>query len=207
METNPLLFYNCVMRKLIKYIYIIIVVFLFCTSSFAALPQDKKNEITALYNSNNIDEAYSLISKISESERDFEIWYLLANIAQDKGSNVNAVFFLQKSIKLNPDFDKAHYNLGNIYLEEKRYNLAVNEYKHAVRIKKDFPFYYYNMGCAYLGLKDYKSAKNAFEKAIKLKADEADFYYNLAIAHKNLNNDKEVKTAIDSYNKLKDKKL
>ena len=196
------------MKMTIKNLFILITLLTFVLPAFSVESfQDKKKEIIALYNANSLDSAYAEITKITEDKRDYELWFLLANISQDKGNNTNAVFFLQKSINLNQDFDKAHYNLGNIYFEEKRYNLAVNEYKSAIRTKKDFPYYYYNMGCAYLGLKDYKAAKNAFEKAIKIKADEADFYYNLAIAYKNLGNDKEMQNAVDLYNKLKDKKI
>ncbi|MCD7879264.1 MAG: tetratricopeptide repeat protein, partial [Candidatus Gastranaerophilales bacterium] len=152
-----------------------------------------------------LEEAYNMISKITEDERDYELWFLLGNISQDLNNDTNASFFLQKSILLNPEFDKAHYNLGNIYLKEKRYNSAVNEYKLAVKYKKDFPYYYYNLGCAYLGLKDYKNAKNSFNKAIKLNGGEADFYYNLAYAYKYLNDNEQAQKAYSIYKELKNK--
>lgn len=195
------------MSNFLKIIYVLCLIMAFCMPSFSVVSEENKKEIIALYNSNNLDEAYSKITKITEKDRDYELWFLLANISQDKGSNANATFFLQKSIKLNPNFDKAHYNLGNIYLEEKKYNLAINEYKQAVKNKNDFAYYYYNIGCAYIGLKDFKNAKNNFEKAIKLKSDEPDFYYNLAFAYKKLEKQKDMKTALESYNRLKDKKL
>lgn len=166
--------------------------------------EETKKEIIALYNSNQLEEAYSMISKMTENERDYEIWYLLGNLSQDFNNDTNASFYLQKSIIQNPEFDKAHYNLANIYLKDKRYNMAIREYKLAIKYKKDFPYYYYNLGCAYLGLKEFKDAKNAFKKAIALKNDVADFYYNLAYSYKNLGNDKEYQKAIDTYNKLKE---
>lgn len=167
--------------------------------------QEKKREIIALYNSNNLEEAYNQISKITEDERDFMLWYLLGNISQDMGNDTNASFFLQKSILMNPEFDKAHYNLGNIYLKEQKYNSAVKEYKSAIKYKKDFAYYYYNLGCAYIGLKDYRSAKSALKTAIQLNPNIADFYYNLAFVYKNLNNEKEVKKVLEKYNNLKEK--
>lgn len=187
-------------------LFILILVFVFSvSSSFSAQSLDEtKKQIIALYNSNQLEEAHNMISKLTESERDYEIWYLLGNLAQDFNNDTNASFFLQKSIILNPEFDKARYNLANIYLKEKKYNSAIKEYKAAIRIKKDFPYYYYNLGCAYLGQKEYKDAISAFKKAIKLKSDVADFYYNLAYAYKNLNNEKEYQKAIDVYNKLKE---
>ena len=191
-----------------KKIFLILTLFLFfvqCNSCFGEQSfEEKKKEIIALYNSNNLEEAYKMSSAITEDKRDYEIWYLLGNMSQDFGNEENAIFFFQKSILLKPEFDKAHYNLANIYLKEKKYNSAINEYKLAIKHKKDFAYYYYNLGCAYLGLKDYKSAKSEFEKAIKLKSNEANFYYNLAFALKQLKKDKEAKTALETYNKLKE---
>lgn len=168
--------------------------------------EEQKKEIIALYNSNNLDEAYKRISAITEDERDYEIWFILGNLTQDFNNDVNAIFFLQKSIILNPKFDKAHYNLGNIYLKDKKYNSAINSYKEAIKYNKTFPYSYYNMGCAYLGQKQYKDAKKAFGKAIKLKS-EVNFYYNLALAEKNLGNMKKAQEALDIYNKLKENEI
>ncbi len=190
-------------KKSLIYIYIIISFIFIQTCCFAQSLAEKKKNIIAVYNSNNLEEAYNMISSITEDERDYELWYLLGNLSQDLSNNTNAEFFLQKSINMNPEFDKAHYNLANIYLKSGKYNKAIGEYKLAIKYKKDFPYYYYNLGCAYIGIKDYKEAKNNFQKAIKLNNKEADFYYNLAFAEKNLNNEKEAKTALEMYNKLK----
>lgn len=189
----------------ISLILIFSIVFL-SENCFAQVSQDeRKKEIIALYSSNNLEEAYNQISKITEDERDYELWYLLGNISQDMGNDTNASFFLQKSILMKPDFDKAHYNLGNIYLKEEKYNSAINEYKSAIKYKKDFAYYHYNLGCAYIGLKDYKSARNSLKTAIQLNGNIADFYYNLALAYKELKNEKEAQKALDTYNKLKEK--
>lgn len=193
------------MKKILNLFILVLALTLSVNSSFSSQSiEETKRQIIALYNSNQLEEANNMISKLTESERDYEIWYLLGNIAQDFNNDTNASFFLQKSIILNPQFDKARYNLANIYLKEKRYNSAIKEYQAAIKIKKDFPYYYYNLGCAYLGQKEYKEAANAFKKAIKLKADVAEFYYNLAYAYKKLNNEKEYQKAIDTYNKLKE---
>ena len=194
------------MKRLFQLLILFSIVLVSLNQCFAEPSFDeKKKEIIALFNSNNLEEAYNMISKITEDERDYELWYLLGNLSQDFDNDVNASFFLQKSIIMNPKFDKAHYNLGNIYLKDKKYNSAINEYKLAIKYKKDFPYYYYNLGCAHLGLKEYKEARNAFKKAIQLKNDDAKFYYNLAFAYKNLGNEKELKKTLDLYNNLKDK--
>ena len=163
---------------------------------------EQKKEIIAVYNSNNIVEAYNMISKIMEEDRDYELWYILANISQDMNNEENAIFFLEKSIILKPDFDKAHYNLGNIYLKNNKYNSAINEYKLAIKYKKDYAFYYYNLGCAYYKQEEYKYARTALKKAISLKNNEPSFYYNLALVNKKLDRIKDAQEALDKYNEL-----
>lgn len=191
------------MKKLFNIFIIVICLICFVGKSYGAKSFDeKKDYIKALYTSNNLEEAYNEISKITEDERDYELWYLLGNLAQDFNNNTNATFYLQKSILMNDEFDKAYYNLANIYLAEKKYNSAVKEYKKAIKIKKDFAFYHYNLGCAYIGLKEYKLAKKSFKNAIKLKSDVADFYYNLAFVYKTLKDEKNAKINLDKYNQL-----
>lgn len=189
-----------------KKLLFLFILFVFINSSvcFASEEsiEEQKKEIIAVYNSNNLNEAYNMISKITEKDRDFELWYLLANISQDMNKEENAIFFLKKSIALNPEFDKAHYNLANIYLKQNRYNSAINEYKQAIKYKKDFPYYYYNLACAYIEQKDYNEAKSALKKAIYLKNTDASFYYNLAFVNKELNKPKEAEKALEMYNKL-----
>ncbi len=195
-----------VMKKILSTIIIIICFFMSVEKCFSAVSFDeKKQQIIALYNSNNLDEAYRMISSITEEERDYELWYLLGNITQDLGNEVNAVFFLQKSLILNPKFDKAHYNLGNIYFKEKKYNMALNEYKSAIKYKKDFAYYYYNLACAYIALNEYGKAQSELKKAIKLKSDDCNFYYNLAYAYQNDKKEEEAQKYFDLYKKLKTK--
>jgi len=166
-------------------------------------PVEIKKDIIAAYNSNDLDGAYKLISRVMEKDRDYEIWYLLGNLSQDINNNdENAIFFYKKSLNLNPEFDKVHYNLGNIYLKQKKYNSAINEYKYAIKYKKDYPYYYYNLGCAYFEQKEFNGAKVAYKKAIALKSDEPLFYYNLALTYKKLNNTKQAQKALDKYNQL-----
>ena len=193
------------MKKTIKVLFVCFAILISYSSCFAAISNaEKKQQIIALYNTNKLDEAYTMISSMTEDERDYELWYILGNISQDYGNEENAIFFLQKATILKPEFDKAHYNLGNIYLKENKYNSAINEYKLAIKYKKDFPYSYYNMGCAYLGQKQYRDAKNTFLNAIKLNGNEPDFYYNLALSYKNLGEKEKAQKYLDIYNKMKE---
>lgn len=192
-------------KLLLKTLFLLIITLsansIYCNAG--EISAETKNEIFASYNANDIEGTYKLISKVMEQDRDYELWYLLGNLSQDINNNdENAIFFLKKSISLNPEFDKAHYNLGNIYLKQKKYNNAINEYKLAIKYKKDYPYYYYNLSCAYYEQKEYEGAVAVLKKAIALKADEPSFYYNLALAYKKLQKNKQAQKALDKYNEL-----
>ena len=59
---------------------------------------ETKKNIKVLYNTNRLKEAYQMISQMDEYMRDAEIWLLAANITQDYGRDLDAVYLLQKSI-------------------------------------------------------------------------------------------------------------
>ena len=99
---------------------------------------------------------------------------------------------------------KAYYNLGNVYLNEEKPYLAIEQYKKVLKINPEYPYAYYNMGCAYIKAGELRKAKNAFISAIELKNTEADFHYNLAYVYKKLNDEKRAKLYLEYYNKIID---
>lgn len=189
------------MKKIFLLLFIILN---FCCNlqAFGETPSDLKQQIIVLYNANKLKEAYQLISNIPEDQRDGEIWLLAANITQDYGRNLDAVFLLRKAISIDATNYKYYYNLANIYLSENKYNTAVSNYKLCLKYNKEFAFAWNNMGLAYLGLDEYKKAKNAFMRAISYKNNNADFYYNLAYTYKKLKNKKQSEKMLEIYNRL-----
>lgn len=155
-----------------------------------------------LYADNNITESFNALLSIPEAERSAENWLLLGNILQDKGRNDDAVFMYTQSILKDDKFYKAHYNLGNCYLNDDKPNMAIEEYKKVLKIRPEYAYAHYNLGCAYIKLGKYKKAKNAFLDAIYFKNTEPDFYYNLAYVYKKLNKAKDAQAYTEIYNKL-----
>ncbi len=161
---------------------------------------DIKENAFALYNTNHVDEAYSLLNMIDESAKDEEIYLILGNIENEKGKDKKAVENYKKAIGKNDKFYRAYYNLGLIYMEKRMPQKALESFQHAYKLNKENPYILYNLGCAELETENYSSAKRHFTKAIFLKNDEKDFYYNLAFANKKLNKTKETQKIIDFYN-------
>lgn len=189
-----------------KFLKILLIIFVFIAGIKPAFCgedySEMKKEIIVLYNTNKIKEAYQLISKIPEKERDCELWLLAANITQDYDRTLDAIYLLQKAITTDPKNYKPYYNLGNLYLRDKKYNSAIYNYKLCLKQNKEFAYAWYNMGNAYLGLEDYPKAKSAFMRAISFGLSEPDFYYNLAFTYKKLNKKKQAEKMLKIYNTL-----
>lgn len=161
-----------------------------------------KQEITVLYNANKIKEAYQLILTIPEDKRDSEIWLIAANITQDYDRNLDAIYLLKKAVNINPKDYKAYYNLGNIYLNENKFNSAIENYKLCLKHNKEFSYAWYNLGIAYLAVDDLQKAKSAFMRAISYNSSNPDFYFNLAYTYKQLNQKKQAEKMLKIYNTL-----
>ena len=86
------------MKRFFKIIFLFVIFFLpsisFAEENFEA----SKQEIIVLYNANKLKEAYQLISNIPEDKRDSEIWMIAANITQDYGRDLDAIFLLEKAV-------------------------------------------------------------------------------------------------------------
>ena len=197
--------YNVNMKKILIYIFTVLFFINFSESCFAADNYiEMKKNIKVLYNANKLKEAYSLILQMEEEIRDAEIWLLAANITQDYGRDLDAIYLLQKSVSTDPKYYKAYYNLGNIYLRDKKFNSAIHNYKKCIKYNYKFAYAWYNLGNAYFELEDYSRAKNAYKKAISIRNNDPDFYYNLALVYKKENKTKQAQKILNTYNSLKE---
>ena len=73
----------------------------------------------------------------------------------------------------SPQSPRAHYNLGNIYLNEGRLDDAVREFKASIRIKDWDPKSHSNLGKALIGLNRIPEAVREYEIAAGLEPDQA----------------------------------
>lgn len=161
----------------------------------------QKEQAYVYYNTNQGAKAYAVLEQIPEEDRDADIMLIMGNINEDYKKIDEARAFLLQAIAKNPENYKLYYNLGCLYLKEKKYFFAIDYFKRSLKYKKDFAYSYYNIGCAYLGLEDYKKARSYFLKAIAKKPDVKDFFINLAYCYKKLGNEKSARRIIESIPK------
>ena len=91
----------------------------------------------------------------------------------------DAVSCYQKAIEINPNYIKAHNNLGNTYQELGKYQKSVKCFKQAIDINPNFETAHNNLGNAFQELGEYQDAVSCYQKALHLQPDNAEAHYNL----------------------------
>ncbi|MCP4705577.1 MAG: tetratricopeptide repeat protein, partial [candidate division Zixibacteria bacterium] len=127
--------------------------------------------------------------------------------ALDQGDTTKAISLLEEDIGMDPSFEYNYYVLGNIYMKQKKYNEALEQFE--IAIKKDKKFYegLYALGLVQLKLGKIEEAeknfKNGLKKSKKMKAEFHNGIGLVKMALGELNEaDKEIRQAIviDSTN-------
>ena len=189
-----------------RLIYLIMLIFFAISPAFCSLSEDElsdyQEQAKLYYNTNNISQCIEMLVKIPDSKKSAQDWILMANISQDREKPLDAIFFLERAIIVDPKNYKSYYNLGNLYLETGNLSKAMDNYRRAIKLKEDFAYAYYNLGCCYLKQENYRLARYYFANAIKYNASEPSFFYNISYAYKMLKNKKRAEETLKIYNEL-----
>ena len=93
-----------------------------------------------------------------------------------------AISCYQQAIEINPNSAKAHYQLGDVYLNLERDLEAIKYYQIAININPSFDIAYYNLGTAYYRQRKWEDAIISYQKALDLNPNLSSIYKKLADA-------------------------
>ena len=96
---------------------------------------------------------------------DLETLLLISLIHMDSRKFTVALATLQRAIELGPDYGRAYYNLGAVYMRLGVVELALENFLQAIKYEGD-PNAWHDAGHVYMILKDYDSAKAKFREAV-----------------------------------------
>jgi tetratricopeptide (TPR) repeat protein len=83
-------------------------------------------------------------------------------------ARIEEMIVLQAALAENPSDARAHYYLGNLFYDKKRYEEAIREWESSVQIDPSFAIPWRNLGIAYFNVrKDADAAIAAYENAFK----------------------------------------
>ena len=94
---------------------------------------------------------------------------------------------LLKAIDVNPDSAKTHSRLGILYVQLKKYDAAIDQYKAVSRLDPAAVDAFFNLGYLYAVQKNYEDAEEMYQRTVELKPDYLDeALFNLAMVQKRL---------------------
>jgi len=76
-----------------------------------------------------------------------------------------------------------HFQIGEIYINQKQYENAIPPYKEALRLDPDFETAAINLGLAYQGLKQYANAITYFQRVLQKTPKDAKVLYVLGTVY------------------------
>jgi adenylate cyclase len=107
---------------------------------------------------------------IELNPNDAEAWENLGR-ANPKGDSNWAIEKFTRAMELDPRLFSAHYGLGKIYFDQKKYGKAIEHYQEALKIIPSSLDAHINLGKAYQGQGKNQEAIKEFQRVLELKPD------------------------------------
>ncbi len=87
------------------------------------------------------------------------------------------------AMEIDPDDPDAHRNLGNIYRDSGRTEMAISEYETAIALKPDLPQVHSGLGKVYASLHMNENAITEYLKAVSINPDDYEAHYALGLIY------------------------
>ncbi len=171
------------------------ILFLFATSVGASLTSENVRKHIRLgkyaAGTHDYDRATQHYEEaLKKSPRSKTILFTLGALYQKTGEYDKSEKIYNKFIDLYPLDANAHLCLGDLFLAQKKLDIAVIELQKATKLDRDNSLAYRNLGYAQLiGGAAYSAAKS-LEKAVDLNTNDALIYFDLGVAYDKLGKSK-----------------
>jgi Flp pilus assembly protein TadD len=90
-----------------------------------------------------------------------------------------AAYYLREVLRITPNWQEVHYNLGNLAAYQKDFAQAIIHYRHAIHLDPAFAKAHNNLGICFAKQKEMNKAIASYQQAIYLKPAYAEAHYNL----------------------------
>ena len=148
--------------------------------------QQLKNLLKYFQTGQYIDAEKLSLSITQEFPKHRFAWKVLAAVLKQTGRINESLIVSLKSVQLDPQDAKVHYNLGIIQQELGKLKEAEESYRQTIKIKPDLAQAHYNLGVIMKALGRLEEAEGSYKQAIKLKPDLAQAHNNLGVIMKEL---------------------
>ena len=128
--------------------------------------------------------AVLLISKLSFAQSKRELNNDGVDLYKSKKFADSEVKF-KKGLEKDPEMFQGHFNLGDAYYKQSRYDEAIQSYKNSLQFtedKENQSKVYHNIGNSLLKQQKYQESIGAYKNALKQNPDDLETKYNLSYA-------------------------
>ncbi|MCI0443555.1 tetratricopeptide repeat protein [bacterium] len=116
-----------------------------------------------------------------------EAYYYIGMSFIKKGNQGEALTNLMKSLELRPDNPQAKLERGKIYIDQKKYDLAVADLTAAANAMTQNEEAQYQLAMAYAWQNNYQQAIDQFKKALAINNRNAYAHYWIGLAYSKIN--------------------
>lgn len=133
------------------------------------------------YNKKKFSEAIECFKKaIGLNPADSNLFINLINILREVGLKEEAKNFAIEGIKIHRDNKTLRFILGNLYLNENRLDLALEQYEYIIKfIDNKYAEVYNNIGVIYIRKGELKKSEEYFKTALSIRPDYTEALKNL----------------------------
>lgn len=120
---------------------------------------------------------------------------------QMRGLKEKAIEYYKKALNINPAHGDTHYNMAQIYENERQYSQAIFHYEQVVKVEpghREIDKVYFSLGKIYRLRGEPDKAITYWEKTVEIKPDSLEVRMNIAELYKEIGKDSE---AIEQYKK------
>lgn len=119
------------------------------------------------------------------------------NAYNSMGNIEKSIQFYNKGLTMFPNFIEAHYNVANVYMNNKMYDKAIAEYDKVLELNPKFTGAINNKANIYYSEGKLEMAKDMYQKVLEIKPQSVEARYNLGATYFRMGKYKE------SYEELK----
>ena len=107
---------------------------------------------------------------ITVTENNYKAYHILGMVYHQAGEDERAIKYISHSLRLKRN-DRAHVDLGVVYMGQKRFQDAEREFRESLKLKSDNVKAHNNLGAALASQGKFDEAIQMFREAIRLAPD------------------------------------
>jgi tetratricopeptide (TPR) repeat protein len=145
------------------------------------------------------EEAIATLRQLAGINDDEMIWFRIGNIYSDLNYLYEAIEALEKSLEINPEFERAHYRLGILHFDNNHYREAIPHLEFISEFNPEDDLINKRLTTAYLRTDQLDQAIIKYQNQIERDPQNTTAYLNLSGAYRTLERNQE---ALNTLNKL-----